>query len=297
MLSIFDAIAQNERRTWLLMTVMGIILLALGYFLGRYFGIGYWGILPAGILSVGLNYGSYFGGADMILYISGATPVSRDDYPHLVNSVEGLAMAAGIHTPKIYMLRDTAPNAFATGRDQNHSIICVTSGLLEKLNRVELEGVLAHEMSHIRNRDILLMSVVAVSVGAIALLSDWLCRLPVVFSNDDDSDTGGSNPIFAFAGLILALLAPIAAMLIQIAISRQREYEADATGAMLTRYPEGLACALEKIQKDTEPLEAANKATAPLYFVNPLYDIGGTLNSLFDTHPPTDERIKRLRAM
>ncbi|MCJ7498263.1 MAG: M48 family metallopeptidase, partial [candidate division Zixibacteria bacterium] len=191
---------------------------------------------------------------------------------------------------------DTAPNAFATGRNPQNSAIVVTTGLLQKMDRLELEGVVAHEMSHIKNFDIRYATLVVVLVGTVALLSDWMGR-SFFYGRGRRDRRGGGNAIFILLALILVILAPVIAKLIQLAISRQREYLADSAGALLTRYPEGLASALEKISKDTEPLEVANKATAHLYIVNPLLDHRGKLNDLFSTHPPTEERIKRLRAM
>jgi len=196
------------------------------------------------------------------------------------------------------VIDDPAPNAFATGRNPKHAVVCVTTGIMQKLNRDELEGVIAHELSHVKNYDILLSTLTVVMVGVVALLSDWLMRS---FwwggGRRRDRDEGGGNAIFMVVGIILAILAPIAATLIQLAISRRRESLADASGALLTRYPKGLADALRKISDDDEPLHSANKATAHLFIVNPLIEHGGKLNSLFDTHPPIEERIAALEKM
>jgi heat shock protein HtpX len=235
--------------------------------------------------------------------MSGAHPADGPEYAHLVNSVEGIAIAAGLPKPRVYVIDDSAPNAFATGRDPEHAVVCVTTGLFEKMNRVELEGVIGHEMSHIKNYDIRFSTMVVVMVGIIALLSDWFLRSlwwgggMRSERRDDDNDRGGSSAIWMIVGIVVAILAPISALLMQAVLSRQREYLADANGALLTRYPEGLASALEKIAGDSEPLEAANKATAALYICNPLKDIGGAVNNLFDTHPPIEERIRRLKEM
>ncbi len=232
----------------------------------------------------------------MVLGISHAQLVDKKENPYLANVVEGLAIAAGVPTPKTYIIEDSAPNAFATGRNPENSAIAVTTGLLDKLNRLELEGVIAHEMSHIKNYDIRYATLVVVLVGTVALLSDWM-RRSFFFRGRRGRKGGAGGGMIILIALLLAILAPIVAQLIRLAISRQREYLADANGALLTRYPEGLASALEKISKDKEPLEAANKATAHLYIVNPLLEHRGKLNDLFSTHPPAEERIRRLRAM
>jgi heat shock protein HtpX len=217
--------------------------------------------------------------------------------------VENLSITAGISKPRIYFINDSAPNAFATGRDPNHAVICVTSGLLDKLDKTELQGVIAHEMSHIGNYDIRLMTIVVVLVGVIALLSDWFLRWTWWGGGRkrNDSEGGQLQLIMFILAIVLAILAPIIATLIKLAISRNREYLADSTGALLTRYPDGLASALEKISKDSEPLEAANKATAHLYIASPFKeDENGSiswLQSMFETHPPIKDRIKRLRGM
>jgi heat shock protein HtpX len=222
--------------------------------------------------------------------------VDRKQNPYLANVVEGLAIAAGVPPPKTYIIEDSAPNAFATGRNPESSAVAVTTGLLDKLNRLELEGVIAHEMSHVRNYDIRYATFVVILVGTVALLSDWM-RRSFFFRGRRGRKSGAGGGIIVLIALLLAILAPIVAQLIRLAISRQREYLADANGALLTRYPEGLASALEKISKDKEPLEVANKATANLYIVNPLLEHRGKLNDLFSTHPPVEDRIKRLRAM
>jgi heat shock protein HtpX len=215
--------------------------------------------------------------------------------------VENLCIGAGLPMPKVYVIEDGSPNAFATGRDPDHAVVCVTRGLLQKLDHLELEGVIAHELSHIGNYDIRLMTVVVVLVGVIALLADFMLRLTIWgaggrSSNRSRSSGYGALIIYAVA-IIAIILAPIAAQLIKLALSRQREYLADASAAELTRYPEGLARALEKIAADTDPLEEANKATAHLYICNPLHEHSSFLNNLFSTHPPIEERIAILRAM
>jgi heat shock protein HtpX len=239
---------------------------------------------------------TYYYSDTIVLKISRTRPATHEENTYLDNTVDGLAIAAGIPKPKIYVIDDTAPNAFATGRDPQHAVICVTTGLMQKMNRAELEGVLAHEMSHIGNYDIRFMMLVTVMVGLIALLSDWMLRSFWWGGGRKDNDSKLGLVLLVLA-IIMAILAPLIAMLMQLALSRKREYLADASAAILTRYPEGLASALEKLEKDKEPLEAANKATAHLYIVNPLNDHKSFLNNLFNTHPPLAERVKRLRAM
>lgn len=292
----YEAVEGNIRRTWAL--VLGFVALAaaLGYVFGQLTELGYAGAVIAGVLAVAGAWASYYASDRIILTISGAREASRDTYPYLYNAVEGLAIAAGIPAPRLYIIDDTAPNAFATGRDPQHAAIAVTTGLLDKLNRLELEGVLAHELAHIQNYDIRISTLAAVLVGLVALMSDWFLRSMRWGRRRGGRDGGGAG-LLMLAGLALAVLAPFLAQVLRLAISRSREYLADASGVMLTRYPEGLAAALEKISADPEPLEVANKATAHLYIVNPLREWGGWLNGLFNTHPPVEERVRRLRAM
>ena len=231
--------------------------------------------------------------------MSGAKEVNKKDYPHLVNTVEGLAIAAGIQTPKIYIIEDSAINAFASGRDPKHAAVTVTSGALKRLNREELEGVIGHEMSHIKNYDVRFMMLTVMLVGVIVLLSDLIFRM-FWFGprRSNEKGAGGILLIILAVGLILAILSPLIAQLLKLAISRKREFLADANGALLTRNPKGLANALKRIRDDKEPLvEAANKAISPLFIENPLRNIGGKMNSLFSTHPDVNERIKRLEKM
>lgn len=239
---------------------------------------------------------SYYSGDKMILSQTHAKPVTKEEYPHLYHTVEGLAIAAGIPTPKCYVINDSALNAFATGRDPKHASITVTTGLMEKLNRQELEGVIAHEMSHIKNFDIRMMMMAAVSVGIITMISDILLRSFIFGGGKRDRE--GGNGIIIVAGLVLAILSPIIAQLIRLSVSRKREFAADASGAVLTRYPAGLAGALKKIKGDPDPLvDHANKATAHLFISTPFRNRKGFMTNLFSTHPPIDERIKRLESM
>ena len=287
---------QIERNVWtsrLLLGLFVLLIVGLGYALGRLYGLGYLGLVAATVIATAGAWASYYYSDRIVLAISQAREVTPAEHPFLHNTVEGLAIAAGLPKPRLYLIQDSAPNAFATGRDPEHAVIVVTSGLLEKLSRLELEGVIAHEMAHIQHFDIRLSTLVVVLVGIVALVSDWFWRFGRV-GGRGRSRGGG---LFLALAFLLAIFAPIAAQLIRFAISRQREYLADAGGAMLTRYPEGLATALEKLDADREPLEVANKATAHLYIVNPLKEWGGTLNGLFNTHPPIEERVRRLRGL
>ena len=297
--NVYDEIAGNRWRTWLLVGLFVAIVALLGYVLGEVWFGGNGGlfVLPFALAIASISgLTSYFAGDKIVLGMSQAHEVSEQQEPQLHHVVEELVIGAGIPKPKIYVIEDSAPNAFATGRDPKHSSVAVTRGLLTKLDRTELQGVLAHELSHVRNFDIRLMLIVAVLLGMAALLSDWIFRSMFWGGRGRDRDRGG-NPILLIVALVLAILTPIIAQLIQLAVSRQREYMADASGALLTRYPAGLANALRKIAADKEALEVANKATAPLYIANPLHDEPRFLDGLFDTHPPIQERIKRLEAM
>ncbi len=297
-LSIYDAASANRWRTLLLIAVFTALVALLAYFVGEYFapGGGLAALPFAFAISTGSALVSYFAGDKLILAQSQARELGPSEEPQLRNIVEALALGLGIPTPKIYVIEDSAPNAFATGRDPQHASIAVTRGLLDKLDRTELEGVIAHELSHVGNRDIRVMVLVVVLVGTVALLADWMWR-SMFWGRGRDRDRGGAGAIIAVIAIALAVLTPIIATLIQLAVSRQREYLADASGALLTRYPPGLASALRKIAADKEPLEVANKATASLYIANPLKDAPAFFDHLFDTHPPIEERIKRLEAM
>ena len=274
------------------------ILTALGYAVGEVFAPGGGvALVPAALGLSGVSAAaSYFAGDKIVLAQSHARELTAGQEPQLRNIVETLSIGMGIEPPRIYLIDDTAPNAFATGRDPKHASIAVTRGLLDKLDRTETEGVIAHELSHIGNRDIRVMLLVVVLVGTIALLSDWMLRSFAWGGGRRGRDRGGGGLILIVA-LVLAILTPIIATLIQLAVSRQREYLADASGALLTRYPPGLASALRKIAADKEALEVANKATASLYIANPLKDRPRALDGLFDTHPPIAERIRRLESM
>jgi heat shock protein HtpX len=298
----YEQIARNKWKSFFLVLFFIALIFVLTWVFEVATGWGKGGLVLAVIVSLAMAAGSYYSSDKIVLAISQARPVTKEEYPYLYNVVEGLAIAAGLPTPRCYVIDDTAPNAFATGRKPKNSVICVTTGLLEKMNRVELEGVIAHEMSHIKNYDVLLQTLVVVMAGVIALLSDWILRSFFWGGGrrkGGDRGRGGASlgAILIILGLILALLSPLVSRLIQFAISRRREFLADASGAMLTRYPPGLASALKKLAADTEPLEVANKATAHLYIVNPLKDFKGRVNKLFSTHPPIEERIAALEKM
>jgi heat shock protein HtpX len=247
------------------------------------------------IFSIAMSFVSYWWSDKIVLAMSRAKEIDHNSNREIYHLVENLCITAGLPTPKIYVIQDSAMNAFATGRDPKHGVICLTTGIISRLEKSELEGVIAHELSHIGNRDILLSTVVVILVGFVTLLADWF-RHWAFFggrSRDDNNEGGQLRLVLMIAAIILSILAPIAALLMQLAISRKREFLADASGALLTRYPEGLAGALEKISKDTEPLEAANRATAHIFIANPFKK--KKISKLFMTHPPIEERIKRLR--
>jgi heat shock protein HtpX len=298
----YEQIASNKRRSFVLVLFFLVLIFLLVWLFDQIVGMGTAGLIAAVVIAVAMTIGSYYASDKIVLTMSKARPVKKEDYPYLYNVVEGLAIAAGLPQPRCYVIDDTAPNAFATGRNPQNSVIVVTTGLLEKLNRVELEGVVAHEMSHIKNYDVRLQTLTVVMVGVVALLSDWMRRS---FwwgggrrrSSDRGKGGGGGAALILALALVMAILSPLIAQLIRLAISRKREFLADASGAMLTRYPPGLASALRKISDDKEPLEVANKATAHLYIVNPLKDLKGSVNKLFSTHPPIEERIAALEKM
>lgn len=296
----WNEISKNKRYSYLLFFFFFLFVIALGWAFGLVWGIGYWGTVIAFFIAILLAFGAYYSSDKIVLKISKARPATHEEFTYLDNTVEGLAIAAGIPKPKIYVIDDSAPNAFATGRDPEHAVICVTTGLMQKLNRSELEGVIAHEMSHIKNFDIRFMMLVTVMVGMVVLLSDLMLRTFIwggIGRSRRRSGHGGLDIALIAIALVLAILAPLVALLMKLALSRRREYLADANGALLTRYPEGLASALEKLAKDKKPLEVANKATAHLYIINPLREHKSWLNKLFSTHPPLEERVRRLRAM
>lgn len=299
-LSVYSQIESNKTKSLLVMVFFSVFVATLAFILGKASG---YGISWAGIALIfsGLTtLASYYYGDKMVLAISGAKPADRKRDFDFFTVVENLSIAAGIPKPQVFVIEDSAPNAFATGRDPKHAVVCATTGLLQKLNRSELEGVIAHELSHIRNYDTRLMAIVMVLAGTVSVLADWFMRtLWWGRGNRDREERGSMGAAFLLIGIVFAVLSPLIATIIQLAVSRRREFLADASGVLLTRNPEGLARALDKISGDREVLEAATNATAHLYIINPFKgkDFGAWFAGLFDTHPPIKERIRILRAM
>ncbi len=295
-MTIYDQADKNTRLTWIYITGFLIFVIGVGYvFAGAMNSSGI--LYGAVIFSILMSFGSYWWSDKIVLGMSKAKEVTHEDGREIYHLVENLCITAGLPVPKIYIIEDSAPNAFATGRDKEHGVICLTTGIIAKLEKNELEGVLAHELSHIGNRDILLSTIVVVLVGFITLMADWFRNWSFFGGRDRDNDREGGQLqlILMVVAILLSILAPIAAMLIQLAISRKREFLADADAVLLTRYPEGLARALEKISGDSEPLEVANRATAHLFIVNPFK--GKKMMKLFMTHPPIEDRVASLRGM
>lgn len=285
---------QNVRKTWLLMFMFFVVVIGVTWVFSQSMqnpSILYMGI----IFAVGMNVWSYWYSDTLVIKMSGAKPITRDQYFELWNAVENLSITAGLPMPKVYVIEDESPNAFATGRDKDHAAVAATTGLIKLLNKNELEGVIAHELSHIGNRDTLVATVVVVLVGFVAIISDMFMRMSFFGGNRNRDDR--ASGIIMIVGIVFAILAPIIAQLIHLAISRKREFLADASGALLTRYPEGLASALEKISAYPRGLSRVSTATAHLYISNPLKDgrTASFMSKLFSTHPPTEERVSALR--
>ncbi len=300
----YEQIASNKRRTWALMLGAVLLLAAVGYVLGLLFSTGPAGLVIAVVVAVLMSIGSYVYGDRVVLASTRAREVTAEEQPRLHNIVEGLSIAAGIPKPRVYVVPEQAPNAFATGRDPEHSSIAVTEGLLGMMNRVELEGVIGHELSHVVDRDILVGTVVATLVGAVVLISEFFMRAwwwgGVGGRRGSDSRGGGPDAIMFMIGFLFLVLAPIAGSIIRYSVSRQREYLADAQGVLLTRYPPGLVGALRKIASSPTAMRSANNATAHLWLAQPSRFEGdrmGAMERLFSTHPPIEERIRRLEEM
>lgn len=308
MTNVFEAVDENKRKSTAVVVLFALVVTAATYFIAKTLSY-YWGYDNSGfgfaglalIISGVMSFTSYYWSDKVVLALSGAKPATRQEFFNFYTVTENLCLAAGTPMPKLFVIDDTAMNAFATGRDPQHASICATTGILSKLNRTELEGVIGHELSHVINYDTRLMSVVVVLVGVVTLLGDWLLRASFWGGRSRDNEKSSLGALGLVMGLVFALLSPIVAQLIQLAISRRREYLADAFSVKLTRQPGGLISALDKLGRDTEPLEAANKATAHLYIVNPLKNLasGGVswFSHLFDTHPPLADRIAALKAM
>jgi len=289
--------SSNIFKTWLLMGGFLVMVIAIGYAMAWYLGnpsILYIAV----IFALVMNVGSYWFSDKLVLRMTNAVPADPTLHRELINIVENLSITAGLPTPKVYVVNDSSPNAFATGRNPEHAVVAATTGLLQILDRNELEGVMAHELAHVGNRDMLVMTVAVVLAGFIAIIADFFSRALLFGGGNRDNKAG---ILFLVIGIIGIILAPIAAQLMQMAISRRREYLADATGALLTRYPEGLASALEKISTFARPMKSASHATAHLFISDPFSGgrkgIGQKISGLFHTHPPAEERIKRLREM
>ncbi|MBU2542213.1 M48 family metallopeptidase [Patescibacteria group bacterium] len=297
----YSQIDSNKRKTILLITIFIAFIIAIGYFVGVFMGYGYGYLIGAITLSLVMSLTSYFKGDKIALASTGAKAIVKEDNPYVYRMVENLCITAGTPTPKVYIIDSPALNAFATGRDPGHASIALTTGIISALENEELEGVIAHELSHIKNYDIRLMTIVVVLVGTIALLSSWFFRARLFGlgggnrRSSNSSGGGKFGAIIMLVGIVLLILSPIIAEIIKLAISRKREYLADASGSLLTRYPEGLARALEKISQSNIPLQTASSATAHLFISNPLKGKG--MSKLFSTHPPILERITKLRSM
>lgn len=297
-MTIYNQADKNVRLTWVYITGFLVFVILVGYvFAGAMNNSAI--LYIAVIFSILMSFVSYWWSDKIVLSMSKAKPVTLENGRELYHLVENLCITAGLPTPRIYIIEDESPNAFATGRDPKHAVICLTTGIISRLEKSELEGVIAHELSHVGNRDILLSTVVVVLVGFVTLLADWFRNWTFWGGGrrrgNNDGEGGQLQLILMIVAIVLSILAPIAALLMQLAISRKREFLADADGALLTRYPEGLARALEKISVDPRPLNEANRATAHLFIVNPFK--GKKISSLFMTHPPIEDRVKALREM
>ena len=291
----YSQIEANKRKTSILIAMFLAIIIGLAWFLDYAYGYGYGIVVFAVIFSVVTTLVSYYHGDKVALASTGAKHIEKNDNPYVYRMVENLCITAGVPVPKIYIIPSPALNAFATGRDPEHASIALTNGIIDALENEELEGEIAHELSHIRNYDIRVMTIVAVLVGTLALLADWFFRICLFGGGRSSDRRGEGNGILMLVGFALLLVSPLVGELIKLAISRKREYLADASGALLTRYPEGLARALEKISQSTTPLATANSATAHLFISNPFKK--KAFSSLLSTHPPTEDRIKKLRKM
>lgn len=294
--SIYTHADSNTRKTWFLITGFLVFIIVVGWLFSYVLNSSAILVLAV-FLSVGMSVTSYWYSDKIVLRMANAMPVEKKDSPELYRLVENLCITAGLPLPKIYIINESQLNAFATGRDKNHAVVAVTRGLLEKLDKTELEGVIAHELSHIGNRDMLLGTVMVILVGIIAIVSDLFFRMSFWGGNRRNSRNGNAGALLMVVGILAAILSPIAATLIKLAVSRKREFLADADGALLTRYPEGLASALQKISDDVTPMRSAHAATAHLYIDSPFNEkqSHSWFVKLFQTHPPVEDRIKALK--
>ena len=299
MATIYTHASENVRKTWFLLIFFSVFIIGLGWLFSQVYddpGILY----IAAAIAIFQSFFSYWFSDSIALSMAGAHPVEKRDNPELYRLVENLCITAGLPLPRIYITDEAQPNAFATGRDKDHAVIAVTRGLLARLDKDELEGVIAHELSHIGNKDMFLQTIVVILVGVVAIISDWFLRFSAFGGRrNDDRERSQADLILLAFGIVAAILAPLAATMIQLAISRKREFLADASGALLTRYPEGLAHALQKISSDPNPMRSANDATAHLYIASPFRgkQVTSWFNKLFSTHPPIEERVKALMDM
>ena len=297
-MTVYNQISENKVKTFFIMFFFILIFSSFFFLLGKYFDSP-WGYFFLGFfISLASSVGSYFYGDKLVLLTTGAQKADKKQFFNFYTVTENLSLANGLPMPKLYVINDPSPNAFATGRDPKHAVVCATTGLLQMMNRTELEGVIAHELSHVKNYDILLASIVAALVGTLALISDLVIR-NMFWHRGSNDERSNRNPIFLVLFIVALILTPIVATIIQLAISRKREYLADASAVLLTRYPEGLVHALEKLNNDSQPLRRVSSSTAHLFIDNPF---GGKrqsswLNNLFSTHPPIEERIKILKSM
>ncbi len=299
-MTIYNSISSNKRKTFFIIVFFIIFIATVSYILSRALGYGLSFVGVMLVISGLMSFFSYYYSDKIVLSMSGAKPATKEEFPDLFNIVENLTIASGVPMPKVFIIDDPAPNAFATGRDPKHAVVAATTGILSILKKAELEGVMAHELSHVKNYDTRLMGVVAILAGSVALLADFFMRS--LWMRGDDDDRNGNTLIF-IAAILVSILAPIVATLIQLAISRRREFLADADGALLTRYPEGLALALEKISSDPKILRSASVATAHFFIEDPFKadaekrSKSSWFVNLFNTHPPIEERVKILRSM
>lgn len=296
MATLYGTQSSNVRKTWFLIMVFSLLVISVGWAFNYYYGQPFF-LLIAVVLSSVMSIVSYWKSDSIVLSIAGAKPASKQEHYDLYTMTENLAITAGLPMPRLYIIEDSAPNAFATGRDPQHGVVAVTTGLIALLNKAELEGVIAHELAHIKNRDTLLQTAVVVLVGLVSILADWFLHAGLMGGGDRDNKVSGP---LAIIGIILIVLSPVFATMIQLSISRKREFLADASGALMTRYPEGLAQALLKIEASHQDTKSAHAATAHLYFSNPFKSKKKShsfFTKLFMTHPPTQERVATLRGI